>query len=217
MNHAVVVFAAALLGLGTLNCAQGALVTISLGTPVEAGTGIDVPVTIAFGGSPGDTLYLVNLAFYESLLSNNGTSFSDFSFTTTLPGWDDSFTLGVGPALDPMTGVVLLSSSDSSFDLQNNSTTQLGVLHLDLGLSGFPSGTQLHITLDGADPAFPTDAFGDINGASTFISDLGPGSIETQPTDFTITPEPSSLALFSGLVLAGIMRTRWRRRRQLAA
>jgi len=215
MKYAVLFCAAVLVAAGPINRAEAALVAISLGEPAGAGEGIDIPVSLTFGGELGDRLDVVTLAFFETL--HFGSDFSTFSFTRapTLTGWDDAFTLGVGPALDPSTGLVFLSASDPSFDIAANTTTQLGVLHV--GLNGLPVGTQFHFTLDGADPKFPTDAAGTIGDSSpTFLSDLPAGSLVTTSADFTITPEPSSLAIFGGLIVAGLARRGWRQRRRLA-
>jgi len=213
MKYAVLVYAAALVGAGTINRAEAALVTISLGDPAATGAGVDIPVSLLFGGGAGDSLDVVTLGFYETL--HFGSNYSTFSFTTTLPGWDDSSAY----TLDSL-GFVTLSDSNALFDIAPSTTMQLlGVLHV--GLNGFPAGTQFHFTLDGTDgmyPGLPTDAGGTIGGdLATILGDLPAGSLELNSANFTITPEPSSLAIFGGLIVAGLARRGWRQRRRLAA
>lgn len=207
----------ACLSVGTANADT---VSFGLKNPTVAGDTATFDVTLDFSGGQFDTVeaFQIGVTGSDPLLTGSGLDFSRFGFqlnSATLPSWID-----LSPDLLPLTGLGAYGAFDpinGPFIEGPQSDLSIGTLTVDL--TGLAGGTDLVVNLAGGLPGFETDAGGTIETAflPSFAIEASTSVGFDEPNGVTITtesaavPEPTSLVLWSGLGMMGLIAARRRR------
>ncbi len=195
----------ALVAVGSANALPMAKFNLVLQEPVDHKAKIDVGVNLADDANiPGIELFVafeLGVEGSSSLLTNNATDYSRFSFmpdNTTLAGWVQSVTFG--PFDTDSTTV--MDSFPNGTPLQPGDH-HLGVLEIDL--TGLPSNGPVSVTIAELNGQFPTNVTYDDGQLFDFAEiTFNNGSVNF---DTVTIPEPVTAVL--GLMSLGVLVARY--------
>jgi hypothetical protein len=197
--------------------ATAAIASFSFGSVSGTTTNVNIDIRLNFqSGDPADRIEAVSLNFTASdpvHLTSGGTDFSRFSFdvnASALPGWSNLL------PVETLGSAFLAPDDPTNGPFIHPGTLTLGTLHLDL--TGIPVGTLLSVSLAGGAAGIDsTDAFLKLNGSGDVVlfSDPNANNSLQVPANLQFAvPEPSSIVLVGGLMLAGLTGSRLRSRQK---